>query len=197
MNLLFTVCGRAGSKGLRNKNLKRMLNVPLLYYTLSAIDLYRQEYGAEDIIHTCINSDSLPLLELAEKQSRVPLFSVEREAHLGGDTVAKTAVIQDCLQKADAHYGVSHELVIDLDITSPLREVADIRQALEKKRSLPQLDVVFSVVPSRRSPYFNMVRPDGEEGCTLLVNEGYTARQQAPRVYDMNASIYVLSLIHI
>ena len=29
MNYLFTVCGRAGSKGFKNKNLKSMLGVPL------------------------------------------------------------------------------------------------------------------------------------------------------------------------
>ena len=37
MNYLFTVCGRAGSKGFKNKNLKSMLGVPLVYYNLAAI----------------------------------------------------------------------------------------------------------------------------------------------------------------
>ena len=40
MNILFTVCGRAGSKGLKNKNLSLFLGHPLLYYPLSLIDLF-------------------------------------------------------------------------------------------------------------------------------------------------------------
>ena len=38
-NVLITICGRAGSKGFKNKNLKVFLNKPLVYYTLrSAFD---------------------------------------------------------------------------------------------------------------------------------------------------------------
>ena len=40
MNILFTICGRAGSKGFKNKNLKEMNGVPLVYYTLAAIKAY-------------------------------------------------------------------------------------------------------------------------------------------------------------
>ena len=32
-NVLITICGRAGSKGFKNKNLKVFLNKPLVYYT--------------------------------------------------------------------------------------------------------------------------------------------------------------------
>ena len=36
MNLLFTVCARAGSKGFQNKNVRGFLGHPLSYYTMSA-----------------------------------------------------------------------------------------------------------------------------------------------------------------
>ena len=41
MSILFTVCGRAGSKGFQSKNLKDFLGVPLVYYTLAAIRLWQ------------------------------------------------------------------------------------------------------------------------------------------------------------
>ena len=33
--LLITICGRAGSKGFKNKNLKNFCGKPLVYYSLS------------------------------------------------------------------------------------------------------------------------------------------------------------------
>ena len=47
MAILFTVCGRAGSKGFQSKNLKDFLGVPLVYYTLAAIRLWQQRAGEE------------------------------------------------------------------------------------------------------------------------------------------------------
>ena len=40
MNILFTICGRAGSKGIKNKNIRKFVGKPLPYYTISAIDLF-------------------------------------------------------------------------------------------------------------------------------------------------------------
>jgi CMP-N,N'-diacetyllegionaminic acid synthase len=51
--------------------------------------------------------------------------------------------------------------------------------------------VVFSVVPARRNPYFNMVERHLEDDVVRLVKNGnFTCRQEAPEVYEMNASIY-------
>ena len=41
--VLITVCGRAGSKGFRNKNLKNFCGKPLVYYTLSAAELFKTQ----------------------------------------------------------------------------------------------------------------------------------------------------------
>ena len=38
--LLITICGRAGSKGFKNKNLKVFCGKPLVYYSLSAAELF-------------------------------------------------------------------------------------------------------------------------------------------------------------
>ena len=191
MNILFTVCGRAGSKGVKNKNLKNMLGKPLVYYTLSAIDLFIKANGGKDNIHVCASSDSKDLLNLITAQKAFPVFTVDRSAELSGDAVGKIAVIRDALLRSDRFYGVEHDVVIDLDITSPIRRLEDIVSIYEKKINSPQFDIVFSVTGSRRSPFFNQVKEIPETGeYELVMNCGYTSRQQAPVVYDMNASIY-------
>ena len=39
MNILFTICGRAGSKGIKNKNIRHFCGYPLAYYYLAVIVL--------------------------------------------------------------------------------------------------------------------------------------------------------------
>lgn len=188
MNILFTVCGRAGSKGLRNKNLKLFLGKPLVYYTLSAIELYKKRY-TEDIINVCLNTDSEELVHLVTKRDS-EIYIVKRTPELAGDGVAKLSVIKDCLQKTEQYYAICYDIVVDLDITSPLRTVEDIKNAVDKKKAQKNIDVVFSVTDSRRNPYFNMVKENNNGTYSKVLDSQYTARQQAPAIYDMNASIY-------
>lgn len=189
MNILFTVCARAGSKGFKNKNLKIFLGYPLLYHTLAAIEGYSKKYGMQHHIDTCISSDSPALLDLSSRQDRIPLQLIMRSPKLSGDNVAKMEVIRDCLLQTEARTGICYDMVVDLDLTSPLRTVKDVQNAIAEKQNRPDTDVIFSVVPSRRNPYFNMVIGDGAYFRSVLASN-FTARQQAPAVYDMNASIY-------
>ena len=48
----------------------------------------------------------------------------------------------------------------------------------------------YSVVEARRSPYFNMVSKKDRGFFARVIPSDYTARQQVPECFDMNASIY-------
>ena len=62
-NVLITICGRAGSKGFKNKNLKVFLNKPLVYYTLrSAFDFKARVKDAD--VDIALNTDSRLLQNL-------------------------------------------------------------------------------------------------------------------------------------
>jgi CMP-N,N'-diacetyllegionaminic acid synthase len=50
----------------------------------------------------------------------------------------------------------------------------------------------ISVAPSRRNPYFNMVKEENGFFCKAIPSN-FTTRQEAPVFYDMNASIYAYS----
>ena len=71
MNILFTVCGRAGSKGFKNKNLKKLNGIPLVYYTLSAIRLYMDKHETDNVT-VALNTDSEELKQLVNVQDIVP-----------------------------------------------------------------------------------------------------------------------------
>ena len=166
--LLITICGRAGSKGFRNKNLKTFCGHPLVYYSLSAADLFCKSHP-ELAVDLALNTDSPELAALVADKYPEVVFLPRGEA-LAGDRVPKMAVYQDSLRRMEQKTGRPYDALMDLDITSPLRTAADVAAAFEKKAARPDLDLVFSEQVHR-----------GE----------FTGRQQAPEVFDVNASIYV------
>ena len=185
MNILFTVCGRAGSKGFKNKNLKKMRGIPLVYYTLASIRGF-MDSAPQHNVTVALNTDSVELINLVERQRILDVIKVERRKELAGDVVSKVEVIKDTfLSFPDKEY----DMVVDLDITSPVRRVQDI-EGIISEFGKERYDVVFSVVEARRSPYFNMVEEKADGFYRKICESGFTARQQAPESYEMNASIY-------
>lgn len=187
MNILFTVCGRAGSKGVKNKNIKDMNGVPLVYYSFAAVKEYQNRHP-EHVYRTALNTDSTALIETAKKQKALDITFVPRKEELAGERTAKVDVIKDTYltMKAAGNYDV----VIDLDITSPVRRAADLENIMRVYNSDGAYDLVFSVVEARRNPYFNMVEKKPQGYYEKVCRSDYTARQQAPDIYELNGSIY-------
>ncbi len=189
MNILFTICGRAGSKGVKSKNSKEMNGVPLVFYTLASIKAYKDAHS-EHNIKTALNTDSVKLIEQIDNQKILPeIIKVERKQEFADDIVPKVEAIKDTYLVCAKSQ--SFDVVIDLDITSPMRRLQDIEAAIEEYDKNTDYDLVFSVVPSRRSPYFSMVEKKDTGYFGKIYKANYTARQQLPATYDMNASIYV------
>lgn len=192
MNILFTLCGRSGSKAVKGKNAREFCGYPLVWYSMAAIALYKEQFGGADSIDVVLNTDSEPLIELVKQAHELPVGILHRDASLAGDKAPKVSVIMDCLNRTEQQYGKQYDVVVDLDITSPLRTVDDIRNAIERKLQRPEVDVVYSVTHARRNPYFNMVKEEEGFFCKA-VPSNFTTRQEAPTFYDMNASIYAYS----
>lgn len=190
MNILFTICARAGSKGLKSKNISDFCGRPLVQYTLSAYRIFEKKYSDEyDNIQLAVNTDSDELIKQIDKENINYLY-IQRENSLAGDVVAKFDVIKDTLQKAELEDKRLYDIVIDLDLTSPLREVKDIKGTLDAVINTADADIAFSVTASRRSPYFNMVSRKEDGFYDRVIMTEYSCRQQTPVCYDMNASIY-------
>ncbi len=190
-NILITVCGRAGSKGFRNKNLKTFCGLPMVYYSLAAAGLFAAA-RAGDTVDVCLNTDSAELAALVAAKYPEVVY-LPRGEELCGDAVPKEAVYQDCMVRMEALTGRQYHCLIDLDITSPLRQADDLIKAMELYEAEPGLDLVLSAAPSRRNPYFNMGRLNAEGYFCRIIENSNTSRQQAPVCYDANASLYIFS----
>lgn len=189
-NILVTVCARAGSKGVKGKNTKIFCGRPLAAYTTAAYELFRQRYQtAYGKMTLAVNTDSELLLQQLDGLHTEYLY-IPRAESLAGDTVSKKDVIRDTLLQCEQKENTVYDVVIDLDLTSPLRTADDIKGTLETLLRTEGADIAYSVTPSRRSPYFNMVAKGEDNYFHTVMQTGFTTRQQCPACYDMNASIY-------
>ena len=182
--ILCTICARGGSKGVKNKNIRELLGKPLIAHTIE------QAKAAGVALAIAVTSDSPRILEIAE-QYGVP-YVVRRPDEMAIDTADKLVAIRHAVETVEARMGFKFDDILDLDPTSPLRRSEDIVSALqlfyEKKA-----ENLITAAPARRSPYFNMVEQD-EHGYAHLSKPPPTRvfrRQDSPRCYDMNASIYI------
>lgn len=190
MNILFTICGRAGSRGIKNKNLSIFLGYPLSFYTYSAINLFIKK-NSDINCELVLNTDSIELAGVFSDNPDIKADIIKRQAALAGDNTPKSEVILNCLRVMEERKLTKYDIVADLDITAPLRSVDDIERLIAKKVN-SGADVVFSVTDSRRNPYFNMVKKSAN-GYERVISSEYNTRQEAPEIFDMNASMYAYS----
>lgn len=187
MNILFTICARKGSKGFKNKNLKIFLGYPLSFYSVSVIDLYMQKNPEIDC-DIVLNTDSEDLIKLFKENLKIKVYVINREPSLGQDKTPKVSVILNSYRMMQEKKKRNYDMIVDLDITSPLRTIDDLENLINKKNQT-DADVIFSVSDSRRNPYFNMVKKT-EHGYKKVIDSPYNTRQEAPEIFDMNASLY-------
>ncbi len=185
--MLITICARGGSKGIPGKNIKELCGKPLIGYTISVAQAFKKKYKDVTIV---LSTDSEEIVQVAN--DRGLLSGYRRPDHLAGDTVGKVDTIKDVLLWQEETDNCKYNYILDLDVTSPLRNLQDLIEAFEMIQKNAMAINLFSVSPASRSPYFNMVEQK-ENGFFAQVKQSESlifTRQSAPKVYDMNASFY-------
>ena len=184
MKILLTIAARGGSKGVKNKDIRDLCGKPLIAWSIAQAI----KWGKADRV--VVSTDSPAIADAARKYgAQVPFM---RPAELANDTAGKQSVLHHALLECEKTYSEKYDWLIDLDATSPLRIIPDIENAFNEAVRLNTL-TFFSVVPSHKNPYFNMVEtaPSGFVRLCKPPEKPILSRQTAPAVYDMNASIYV------
>lgn len=184
MGVLCTICARGGSKGVKNKNIKELNGKPLIAYTIE------QAKASGLFEHIVISTDSDDIANVAKTYGAEIFF--KRSDEMASDTAGKLDVIKDAFARSEAYYGKQYDYLVDLDATAPLRSVDDIKNSFAQFLKQNN-DNLITAMPSRRSPYFNLVEVNHEGQVTLSkkLDSVIVRRQDAPKSYDMNASIYI------
>ena len=80
MNILFTICARAGSKGVKGKNVRMFCQKPLVHYTLEIYEKFVKKHVDEgNEIELAVNTDSELLLEQIQKKGTKYIFVKRKE----------------------------------------------------------------------------------------------------------------------
>jgi CMP-N-acetylneuraminic acid synthetase len=187
MNILITICARGGSKGIPGKNIKEIGNKPLIAYSIEVANIFKNIYQSTDI---ALSTDSDEIIKVAADFGLTTNY--KRPEFLAGDTTGKIDAIKDVLSFYEKDKEMQYDYVLDLDVTSPLRNREDLGKAFNLLQNDKSAINLFSVSVANRNPYFNMVEQK-ENGYYHLIkplDNALLTRQSAPKVFDMNASFY-------
>ncbi|MDD5679945.1 MAG: acylneuraminate cytidylyltransferase family protein [Candidatus Omnitrophica bacterium] len=185
-NILCTICARGGSKGVKNKNIRPLAGKPLIAHTIE------QALRWGKARHVIVSTDSKDIADVARAcGAEVPFM---RPARLATDNAPKVPSIRHALIESEKIFKEKYNIVIDLDVSAPLRRIKDIDNCL-KMFLAKRPKTLFSVTTASKNPYFNMCekRKDGFAGLSKELLRAVVVRQKAPKVYSMNGSIYIYS----
>lgn len=186
---LGTICARGGSRGVPGKNVREIAGHPLIAYTIATAR------RCAFIDRLVVSTDSEEIAAVARRYgAEVPFL---RPTELATHTAAKVPAIQHAVREVERERGARVDLIVDLDPTAPLRTVAEVRACWDLVQT-SGTDVVFTVTAAEKNPYFNMVEVvDGYARLSKSIEPPVVRRQDAPKVYAMNASVYAYRRDHL
>ena len=123
MNLLTIIPARGKSKGIKNKNIKKLCGYPLIAWTI--LIAKKSKYIKQIIVST----DSNKIANISKKfGATVPFIRPKRYAT---DTSSSFSVLKHAINFFRSK-GINFDYVLMLEPTSPLREVKDIDACIKK-----------------------------------------------------------------
>ncbi len=162
--MLGLVAARGGSVGLPRKNVLPLCGKPLIVHTLEAAN------AARALTRTILSSDDAEIIAIARDAGCAVPFT--RPAELAGDRSSTVDVTLHALDWLERHEEWRAEVVVMLPATAPLRRAEHIDGAVR---------LLLSIDEGR----LRWIFPDGGR---------VDHRQQLPRAYRPNGSIYAIKV---
>jgi CMP-N,N'-diacetyllegionaminic acid synthase len=170
---------RGGSKGIPRKNLINFCGKPLLAWSIM------QALEATEIDSVWVSSDDEEILEVAELYGA---RTISRPMVISDDTATSESAWQHALEVIESN-GLSINLVVAMQATSPIRESLDLDQGIRLLRG-QNYDSVLSVAEVEDFFTWRVI----SDGTAQSVNYDYRyrkRRQQIEKSYLENGSFYI------
>ena len=183
--ILALIPARSGSKGLHEKNMRKVNGVPLVGYSLQAA------LNSKYINEVYLTSDDELTLSYGKELGATP---VSRPVEFSTDTASANSVVEHFFNTLPESLLEQDPYIVYLQPTSPLRTSKHIDDALSKMMEQGFTKLV-SVVEMAKSPFKSFVLD--KHGCLqALFDEEMTnqRRQDIPLVYAANGAIYIFCL---
>lgn len=179
--ILAFIPARAGSKGIKGKNIFPIFDKPLMSYTIE--NALHSNYIDEVIVST----DSEKISEVAKKYgANVPFL---RPPELASDTSNTVDAILHAISELAKNKKIFDDLIL-LQPTSPLRTTKDIDGAVKKYFKFNRKSLV-SVSKAEESPILMRTILAEDRMEKLLQVNSTVRRQDMPNFYKINGAIYI------
>ena len=142
MKVIAIIMARGGSKGLPGKNIKKIDGKPLLAHT---IEHAIQSEACDEVL---VTTDDDSIAEVARNYGAIVPFM--RPKILADDTTPPEPVIQHALIKYEELSGKKFDIVVDLQPTEIFRKPSVIRDCVNKLKTNPEIDTVFSAYKTHK-----------------------------------------------
>ena len=173
--IFFFIFVRAGSKGIPNKNLRKIDGKSLLEITIDT----EKKLKPNKIF---IFSDSKKIESLSKKFG---VNFIKRPHHLCTDKSPELLSWKHAIKSVNENF----DIFVSLPVTSPLRKSIDVKRCIKKKIDYKN-DLVVCVTKSKKNPYFNMFIKK-KNSFKRIIKSNFHRRQDAPESFDLTTVTYV------
>lgn len=179
------IFARGGSKGVPRKNIRLFAGRPLIAHAIGTA------LACPGVQRVIVSTDDAEIATVAQAHgAEVPFL---RPAALATDRASEIDAWKHAVRWLQER-GEPCDIFLSVPTTSPLRLPQDLAACLATYQS-GTADLVITVRPAERNPFFNMVTLDGDY--VQLANRPAGAapvrRQDAPVMYDITTVAYTTS----
>ena len=178
MKPICIIPARGGSKGVPRKNIRRILNKPLIAYTIE------KSLKSNIFSHVIVSTEDKEIAKISKKYgAEVPFM---RPKNLAKDNTSMADVLIHAVKKL-LSLGYSFEIFVNRDCTVPFIRNSDIKSSISLMKKT-NCDAVYGVYEQHFNPYFNMIeiQKNGYIEFSKKLKIKPTRRQDAKKVYQLN-----------
>lgn len=135
MNILIVIPARGGSKGIPRKNLRFLNGKPLIYYAISTA--LASKFSPD----VYVSSEDEEILSISKKYGA---NIHKRDLDLADDYTTLDPVIYNCFEYAQKEENKNYDLVVTMQVTSPLLNTSSLDNALDKIIQTANIDTIIS-----------------------------------------------------
>lgn len=185
MKNIAVIPARSGSKGVIDKNIRKLCDKPLIAYSIEAA------IRSGEFDEIMVSTDSEKYAEIAMAYgAKVPFL---RSNQTATDLASSWDMVDEVLIKYKEQKRVFDTFCL-LQPTSPLRTSDDIKVAYEEYRKKADLAVV-SVCEAEHSPLWCGHLPENKEFNNFIKEENSKQRQASDKFYRINGAIYIVNTV--
>ena len=184
LNSIIIIPARKGSKGLPNKNIKKLNGKPLVSYSIEYAQKIKK---SSDII--CVSSDDERVEKIVKKYPMVEFLI--RPKTLAKDNTSMESVIKHLIDQYEKK-NLFFDSIVLLQPTSPIRKIKDFK--LISKKFNNKVDMVVSVKKANENPYYSLFEENKDGYLVKSKSSKITRRQDAPDVYCLNGSFFMINI---